>query len=102
MRSVGFRPFVELVLVRSYWLGLIEDKRPELCPGFFEVDLAPRILRRLRPVLTFLTFLWRNDDGECCGYIDGSRRALTAYSAQFHSGLHRPCLFSSSRKPCCC
>ena len=51
-----FRPFVELMLVRSHWLGLIEAKRPEVCPGFFEVDLAPCIL----------TFLWR-DDGGCRG-----------------------------------
>ena len=56
--EVGFRPFVELMLVRSYWLGLIEDKRPEVCPGFFEVDLAPSILK----------FFWR-DDGGCRGQL---------------------------------
>jgi len=27
-----------------FWLGVIEATRPELCPSFFEVDLAPAIL----------------------------------------------------------
>ena len=35
-------------MVRSFWLGAIEATRPELFPGFFEVDLAPYILKFLR------------------------------------------------------
>jgi hypothetical protein len=47
------------MLVRSVWLGVIETKRPELCPRFFETDLAPCILK----------FLYRVD-GECyCGEL---------------------------------
>jgi hypothetical protein len=45
--KVGFREFVKLMVVRSLWLGVIENKRPDLCPWFFEVDLAPPILRFL-------------------------------------------------------
>lgn len=44
------------MLVRSVWLGVLEAKRPELCPGFFEVDLAPFILN----------FMCRHDGG--CRY----------------------------------
>ena len=39
--------------VRSLWLAVVETKRPELCPAFFEADLAPCIL----------TFLCRGDGG---------------------------------------
>jgi len=28
-----------------YYLGLLQDKRPEIFPGFFQVDLAPPILK---------------------------------------------------------
>ena len=44
------------MLVRSVWLGVLEAKRPELCPVFFEVDLAPFILN----------FMSRHDGG--CRY----------------------------------
>jgi hypothetical protein len=30
--------------LRLFWLGVIEATRPELCPSFFQVDLAPAIL----------------------------------------------------------
>ena len=33
--------------LRLFWLGVIEAKRPESCPLFFQVDLAPPILRFL-------------------------------------------------------
>ena len=55
---VGFRVFVELMMVRSLLLGVIESKRPELWPGFFEVDLAPYILKLLC-----------RDDGGYCGEL---------------------------------
>ena len=45
-------------MVRLFWLGEIKDERPELCPRFFEVDLAPYILE----------FLSR-DEGEFCGEL---------------------------------
>lgn len=48
------------MLVRSVWLGVIEAKRPELCPRFFEIDLAPSILR-------FLYHYACRYDGECDG-----------------------------------
>ena len=56
--KVGFREFVKLIVVRSLWLGVIENKRPDLCPWFFEVDLAPLILR----------FLCHYTGG-CCGEL---------------------------------
>ena len=56
--SPVFSEFFELMSVRSLWLGVIESKRPELWPGFFEVDLAPCILKFLR-----------RDDGGCCGKL---------------------------------
>ena len=59
--EVGFREFVALMLVRSVLLGVLEAKRPELCPGFFEVDLAPFILR-------FIKYLFCNGS-ECCGEL---------------------------------
>ena len=34
-------------MLRLFWLGVIEAKRPELSPRFFQVDLAPPILRFL-------------------------------------------------------
>jgi len=43
-------------MLRLFWLGVIEAKRPELSPRFFQVDLAPPILR----------FLCR-PEGACCG-----------------------------------
>jgi hypothetical protein len=32
------------MVLRLFWLGVIEATRPELCPSFFQVDLAPAIL----------------------------------------------------------
>ncbi|KAF8489786.1 hypothetical protein F5888DRAFT_1150091 [Russula emetica] len=32
------------MVLRLFWLGVIEATRPELCPSFFEVDLAHAIL----------------------------------------------------------
>jgi len=43
------------MVVRSLWLGVIENKRPDVCQRFFEVDLAP-------PILGFLSRL----TGGCC------------------------------------
>ena len=47
---------IDVMLLRLFWLGVIEAKRPEISPVFFEVDLAPPILR----------FLCRGE-GACCG-----------------------------------
>ena len=51
------------MVLRLFWLGVIEAKRPELSPRFFQVDLAPPILR----------FLCR-PEGACCGAteLDGA------------------------------
>ena len=46
------------MVVRSLWLGVIEDKRPDLCQWFFKVDLAP-------PILGFLCLR----TGGCCGKL---------------------------------
>lgn len=46
--KVGLTKFVELTVFRLFWLGVIEATRPELCPSFFQEDLAPAILRILR------------------------------------------------------
>ena len=45
-----------MMVLRLFWLGVIEAKRPELSPRFFQVDLAPPILRFLR-----------RPEGACCG-----------------------------------
>ena len=37
------------MVLRLFWLGVIEATRPELCPSFFQVDLAPTILGFLCP-----------------------------------------------------
>jgi len=34
-----------MVVLRLFWLGVIEATRPELSPSFFQIDLAPAILR---------------------------------------------------------
>jgi hypothetical protein len=47
-----------LMLVRTVVLAVIDTKRPELCPRFFEDDLAPCILEFLR-----------RDDGGCCSEL---------------------------------
>ena len=44
-----------MIILRLFWLGVIEVERPELCPRFFQDDLAPPILR----------FLYRSE-GACC------------------------------------
>jgi hypothetical protein len=44
---------IDVMMLRSFWLGVIETKRPELSPLFFQVDLALRFLCRL--------------EGACCG-----------------------------------
>ena len=59
--EVGYTKFVDLTVFRFFWLGVIEATRPELCPSFFQVDLAPAILRilrcdtTLRPLPVFIT-----------------------------------------------
>jgi hypothetical protein len=45
---IGFRYFVKLVVPRLFWLAVIEATSPELCPCFFQVDLAPAILQCFR------------------------------------------------------
>jgi hypothetical protein len=45
IRRLGSREFVESMVVRLFWLGEIG---PDLFPGFFQVDLAPYILKFLR------------------------------------------------------
>lgn len=47
-----------MMLDRSVWLTAIEAKRPELYPRFFQIDLAPCILKFLR-----------RHDGGCCGEL---------------------------------
>jgi hypothetical protein len=47
---------IDMMMLRLFWLGVIEAKRPELSPRFFQVDLAPSILRFLR-----------HPEGACCG-----------------------------------
>ncbi|KAI0280524.1 hypothetical protein BGY98DRAFT_1095506 [Russula aff. rugulosa BPL654] len=42
--EVGLTNFVKLMVFRFFWLGVIEATRPELCPSFFQDDLAPAIL----------------------------------------------------------
>jgi hypothetical protein len=36
------------MVLRLYYVGLLQDKRPEICPLFFQVDWAPSILRFIR------------------------------------------------------
>lgn len=77
--EVGLREFVELMLSRSVWLGVIELSNPKLCPGFFEVDLAPYLLRPLR-----------RDDGRC-GQCDELMKGAESvdFTLQCTSGLQR-------------
>jgi hypothetical protein len=63
------------MLVRSYWLGVIEATRPELCPAFFEVDLAPCILR----------FLCRDDGVYCSELMKGTDCILHSASLVYIS-----------------
>jgi hypothetical protein len=32
-----------LVILRFFWLGVIEAKRPELSPRAFQADMAPEV-----------------------------------------------------------
>jgi len=36
------------MILRLFWLGVIDANRPELSPLFFQVDLAPPILKFMR------------------------------------------------------
>jgi hypothetical protein len=47
---------IDMMILSLFWLGVIEAKRPELSPRFFQVDLAPPILRLLCRL-----------EGACCG-----------------------------------
>ena len=38
---------IDVMMLRLFWLGVIEAKRPQLSPRFFQADLAPPILRFL-------------------------------------------------------
>ncbi len=38
---------IDLMMLRLFWLGVIEATRPELSPRFFQVDLALSILGSL-------------------------------------------------------
>jgi hypothetical protein len=47
---------IDVMMLKLFWLGVIEAKRQKLSPRFFEVDLTLSILRILcRP------------EGACCG-----------------------------------
>lgn len=35
------------MVFRLYYVGLLKDKRPEICPSFFQVDFAPLIVKFL-------------------------------------------------------
>ena len=35
-------------MLRLYYVGLLQDKHPEICPYFFQVDFAPPILKFVR------------------------------------------------------
>jgi hypothetical protein len=45
--QLGGAGFVRLVMLtlRLYYLGLFQDSRPDICPNFFQLDLAPPILK---------------------------------------------------------
>ena len=47
---------IDVMMSSLFWLGVIETKRPELFPRFFQVDLDPSILIFLR-----------RPEGACCG-----------------------------------
>jgi hypothetical protein len=48
--------YIDVMILRLFWLGVYEAKRPGLFPRFFEDDLAP-------PILRFLS----RPKGACCG-----------------------------------
>lgn len=58
MRRLGSGICRADVGVRSFWLGEIGAAPPAWCTGFFEVDLAPYILKALR-----------RGDGGCCNEL---------------------------------
>ncbi len=50
---------IDVTMLRLFWLGVIEAKRPELSPLFFQEDLAPHILKFLcRPKGAFVVSEW--------------------------------------------
>ena len=58
---------IDVMMPRLFWLGVIEAKRPEISPRFFQVDLAPPILSSLcRP------------EGACCGASVSDEGGLTS------------------------
>lgn len=72
--KVGF--FVELIVPRSYYGGLVKAKRPEMWPLFFQVDWASPILR----------FAWRSEGGLYSNVsivVVLHRNVLTAYHHSF-------------------
>ena len=60
-----------------FWLGVIEATRPESCPLFFQVDLAPPILR----------FLVRPEGGCCSRWMRGTDHIVYPVHLWFVSGL---------------
>ena len=50
------------MIPRLFWLGVIETRRPELSPRFFQVDWAPPILR----------FLCRPESACCVSWMKGA------------------------------
>ncbi|KAI0273969.1 hypothetical protein BGY98DRAFT_921265 [Russula aff. rugulosa BPL654] len=51
-----------ILAVILFWLGVIETRRPELSPRFFQVDWAPPILR----------FLCRPESACCVSWMKGA------------------------------
>jgi hypothetical protein len=49
------------MMLRLFWLSVIEARRPELCPIFSQADLAPPIMR----------FLSRTEGGCYCEWMKG-------------------------------
>ena len=46
--QLGKARLVKLTMLRLYYVGLLQDKRPEICPYLFQVDWAPFILKFMR------------------------------------------------------
>ncbi len=71
MLGLRFREFVALMIVRLYWLGVIEAERGANYPHFFKVDLTPPIWR----------FLCSDEGGRVGELMNGADCSYTPHSA---------------------
>jgi hypothetical protein len=83
------------MVLRSYYLGMLKDKRPEICPLFFQVDWAPSILNilliTLRAFSNIIQFSCRNLANLILGFVGLNQTTLGSAQSVISEGKYYDC-----------